>query len=104
MYKPQHYGIRGTPPYKGLKTISKKGGCMFNAMVSYLMYVTVTVPQGSILGPLLFTIYVIDLHKSVNHSQCIPFADDTTIIFRHKNIKYHSPSHARRSLPNGWMV
>ena len=44
--------------------------------------------QGSCLGPLIFLIFVNDLHLHLFDSECVQFADDTTLIFNHQNLRY----------------
>ena len=58
-----------------------------NGSNSYLLPVESGVPQGSILGPLLFIIYMNDLSDSVFHSLIYLIADDTKCF---KRIKQHS--------------
>ena len=49
--------------------------------------VTYGVPQGSVLGPLLFLLYVNDIYSSSNKLNFYMFADDTNILYSHKNLK-----------------
>ena len=49
--------------------------------------VTHGVTQGSVLGPLLFIMFINDLHKSVKHSQILHFADDTNLNYANKSMK-----------------
>ena len=49
--------------------------------------ITCGVPQGSILGPLMFLIFVNDLHKVTKYLDSIMFADDANFFYPHKNIK-----------------
>ena len=53
---------------------------VFGGEVSDTKHLEIGVPQGSCLGPLLFSIYVNDMYMSVPNAVAILFADDTTIL------------------------
>ncbi len=52
---------------------------MINGKLSSQKTITCGVPQGSILGPLLFLLYVNDMPESLNYSTPSLYADDTEI-------------------------
>ena len=84
--KLHHYGIRGTV-YNWFKSylIGRSQQVDYNSHISNIRTISSSVPQGSILGPLLFIIYVNDFPNCLKFSSNLSFADDTTVILSEKN-------------------
>ena len=82
LYKLDHYGIRG-PTLKLLKSYlsNRKQFVKIGKSKSELRQISCGVPQGSVLGPLLFILYINDLHKACSSGNTRIFADDTNIFF-----------------------
>lgn len=80
--KLEYYGL-GHPALKTLKSyLSNRVQYVdLNGQVSTHQQVNTGVPQGSILGPLLFIIYVDDLRYATKFFETICYADDTTLLF-----------------------
>ena len=86
--KLEHYGVRSIANdwfRSYLSNRSQKVDLGNNA--SSLKNVTCGVPQGSILGPLLFLIYINDMRHALKFSIVHHFADDTNLLYSHKNEK-----------------
>ena len=85
--KLDHYGIRGTvfDWFKSYLSGRKQYVSVTGSNSSYLD-ATCGVPQGSVLGPLLFLIYINDLPQSSSNLAFYLFADDTNIYYEADNL------------------
>ena len=80
--KLDHYGIRGTALHWFQSYLSNRKQYVFhNGESSKLQFINCGVPQGSVLGPLLFLLYINDLPNISNILQFYLFADDTNIYY-----------------------
>ena len=86
--KLNHYGIRGVANDWFRSYLSNRQQFVrIDDAVSDTSYINIGVPQGSVLGPLLFLLYINDLHFSIRHSKTRYFADDTCLLLVNKSLK-----------------
>ena len=58
-----------------------------NGVKSNILNITCGVPQGSVLGPLLFLLYINDLPNISSKLKFFLFADDTNIYYESDDLK-----------------
>ena len=80
------YGIRGIPLQLFTSYLNERCQAVkVNNVISEVKSIDSGVPQGSVLGPILYLIYVNELPNiSDQFSTCL-FADDTTLIFKNSS-------------------
>ena len=112
--KLHYYGIRGTALHWFKSYLSNRTQYVqFEDVSSSKMFLSTGVPQGSILGPLLFIIYVNDICFASNKFKYILYADDTSIESPLCNFTFSSSStgdmlsesiNTELSLINNWFI
>ena len=84
--KLEHYGIRGTAQGLLRSYLSKRSQYVtYGGHESERGEIECGVPQGSVLGPLFFLLYVNDMVKAAKGLDFVLFADDTNIFIEGKN-------------------
>ena len=88
--KLERYGIRGKTLALFENYLNDRFQCVeIDGKFSNFLKMSTGVPQGSVLGPLLFLVYINDLPKVVNNLNklaCFLFADDTSIVAKNYNM------------------
>ena len=87
LYKLNHYGIRGhANRFFRSYLDNRKQFTLINGEQSTTSVVTCGVPQGSVLGPILFILYINDLYQAVGRDIARLFADDTGLFTFDSNL------------------
>ena len=86
--KLEHYGLRGIGNAWFKSYLSNRSQFVsilgFNSTLKSILH---GVPQGSVLGPLLFLLYINDLHDAIKYCMVHHFADDTNFLIFDNSLK-----------------
>ena len=106
LQKLNHYGIRGIIndwfySYLVGRIQSTQIGSRFSKKEKTLS----GVPQGSVIGPLLFLIYINDIHYASDKLEFYLFADDTNLLYTDKNLRsLETTTHLELSRVCEWLT
>ena len=82
LFKLDCLGIRNTEYLWFANYLTNRNQCVIhNGKLSEEQLITSGVPQGSILGPVLFVLFVNDFPSVARHSKVVLYADDTVLLF-----------------------
>ena len=88
LYKLYRYGIRGTALHWFKSYLkNRQQYTIVNEHSSKLCSIKTGVPQGSIIGPLLFLLYVNDIKDVVDSNRLKLFADDTNLFLYNSDLQ-----------------
>ncbi len=86
LFKLERVGVAG-PLLEWLKDYLKDRmqRVVINGQMSSWQYILAGVPQGSVLGPLLFLVFINDVTHVIRHCKIRLFADDTSLFIEVDN-------------------
>lgn len=92
------YGVRGKAQELICSYLSSRSQfTVYNGIKSDIQQIAYGVPQGSILGPLLFLVYINDIVHISHSADMVLFADDSNVFFSHNDLRH------LESVSNDWL-
>ena len=103
--KLSHYGIRNnTNKWFESYLTNRQQFVSINGHTSDYSITKHGVPQGSVLGPLLFLIYINDMHACIKNSGVFHFADDTNLLYTPTHTNYLRKLNIDLKSLNHWLM